>query len=729
MSSVITNKQKSSDSDDIDLGRIVGELIDHRKLIVAITSAFMVVSVAYSFFATPIYQADALIQVEQKQANAILSNLSQLMPDEQPQSAPEIALLQSRMILGKTVDDENLQALVQQKYFPIFGRGLSRLMGNTAGHLTVSRLYLPGSGKADEYPEVTLTVLDRNEFLVEGKDKTGEEFSLKGKVGHLFSEKGISLIVDDIQADVGTTFKVKYLTRLKAINDLAEDFTVVDQGKDSGMLNLSLTGENSAEVAKVLDTISRNYLDQNISRQAAQDEKSFSFLQKQLPEVRAELDSAEDKLNTYRKQRDTVDLTMEAKTVLDQIVNLDNQINELTFREAEISQLYTKTHPTYKALLEKRKTLTDEKERISKRVSEMPATQQEVLRLSRDVESGRAVYMMLLNRQQELNIAKSSAIGNVRIVDNAVTEPKPVEPRKLLIILIGSLIGGFISVGVVLLRTLLRRGIESPEQLEELGISVYSSVPVSEWVSKKSTTGKLVKNGKHDETSFLSIDNPTDLAIEAIRSLRTSLHFAMMEAKNNVLMISGASPNAGKTFISSNLAAIISQTGKRVLFIDTDMRKGYAHKLFQLSNDKGLSDILSGMCSLEDSIKTVPSAGFDFISRGKAPPNPAELLMNPRFDSLIEEVSHKYDMVIIDTPPILAVTDPAVIGRTAGTVLLVARFEMNTVKEIEVSIKRFEQSGVNVRGCILNGVVKKASSYYSYGYTHYGYNYSEKDKD
>lgn len=357
----------------------------------------------------------------------------------------------------------------------------------------------------------------------------------------------------------------------------------------------------------------------------------------------------------------------------------------------------------------------------------MPATQQEVLRLSRDVESGRAVYMQLLNRQQELNIAKSSAIGNVRIIDSAVTQPKPVKPKKAFIIAIGVFIGLFISSGIVLLRILLRQGIESPEQLEELGINVYASIPVSESLSKLEQRKGIRKNKNNNEWSgFLAVENPADLSIEAIRGLRTSLHFAMLEAKNNVLMISGASPNAGKTFVSSNLSAIIAQTGKKVLYIDTDMRKGYAYKLFKVSNDKGLSDILSGKVTPTEAIKHVAAAGFDSISRGMVPPNPSELLMNSRFGELIEWANRNYDLVILDTPPILAVTDAAIVGRYAGTTLLVARFEENTSKEIDVSVKRFEQSGILIKGCILNGVVKKASSYYGYGYSHYGYSYSDK---
>nr|WP_261576748.1 polysaccharide biosynthesis tyrosine autokinase [Escherichia coli] len=721
MSSVI-NKSTSKDDEGLDLGRLLGEVIDHRKLIVSVTSLFTLLALLYAIFATPIYQADALIQVEQKQANAILSNLSQMLPNSQPRSAPEITLLGSRMILGKTVDDLNLQIRAKQDYFPVFGRGLARLLGEKPNNISISRLYIKNS-EGDEVPEIKLTVLDERNYKLDVGDLV-----LKGKTGSLLEKDGIALLVDKIEATPGTTFSIKYVSRLKAISDLQEALEVADQGKDTGMLGISLTGDNPVLIEKIVDSISNNYLAQNIARQAAQDAKSLDFLNEQLPQVRSDLDLAEDKLNKYRQQNDSVDLSLEAKSVLDQIVNVDNQLNELTFRESEISQLYTKEHPTYKALLEKRKTLQDEKAKLNKRVANMPETQQEILRLSRDVESGRAVYMQLLNRQQELSISKSSAIGNVRIIDNAVTEIKPVKPKKILIVLIGIVFGGIVSIGLVLLRVFLRKGIESPEQLEEVGCNVYASIPVAEAYTKITEQSKKWSRKENKiNQGFLAVDNPADLAIEAIRGLRTSLHFAMMESRNNVLMISGTSPNAGKTFVSSNLSAVIAQTGKKVIFIDTDMRKGRTHKLFNVSNDNGLSDILSGKISIEKSIKKISSAGFDYISRGMAPPNPSELLMHKRFAELINWASENYDIVVLDTPPILAVTDPAVIGHYAGTTLLVARFELNTVKEIEVSIKRFENTGIQVKGCILNGVVKKASSYYGYGYSHYGYSYKDNN--
>lgn len=714
----IKNKHEIKDSDELDIARLFGELIDHRKLIISITAISTLISLVYVLFATPVYQADATLQVEQKQANSILSSLSQMLPDSQPQSAPEIALLQSRMILGKTVDDLNLQTRIEQDYFPIFGKGWSRLRGENNGGIQISRLYVKNSN--NDIKNFDVIINDSKSYKI-----SGEGLNIDGMLGELVEKDGFAIKIDNIDAKRGTIFKISYVPRLMAITDIQKKLSIVDQGKDTGILILSFTGDDSELTKKILDSISNNYLAQNIARQAAQDEKSLDFLSQQLPKVRSDLDSAEDKLNNYRRLNDSVDLSLEAKSVLDQIVNVDNQLNGLTFRESEISQLYTKEHPTYKALLEKRKTLLDEKGKLNKRVSGMPETQQEILRLSRDVESGRAVYMQLLNRQQELSIAKSSAIGNVRIIDDAVTNPKPVKPKKLLIVLMGIVIGGVFSIGIILLRISLRRGVDSPEVLEMLGTTVYASVPVSESMTKRNNLRNI---SRKDELSngLLALDNPTDLAIEAIRGLRTSLHFAMMEARNNILMISGASPNAGKTFVSSNLSAVIAQTGKRVLFIDTDMRKGYTHKLFGASNNHGLSEYLSGRSEMSQCIQKFDAAKFDFITRGMVPPNPAELLMHKRFDDLLEWARQNYDIIILDTPPILAVTDAAIIGNYAGTTLLIYRFEINTVKEIDVSIQRFEQSGVMVKGCILNGVVKKASSYYGYGYNYYGYSYDDK---
>lgn len=713
------NNPGNDKSDQIDLGRLIGELIDGRWLIIITTSIFLVLAIIYCLFATPVYRADAMVQVEQNVGNSLLNNISQMIPNSQPASAPEIELLKSRMILSKTVEDLNLRTIIEQKYFPIFGKGFARLTKQRPGKLVISKFEVPDSW--DSNSSISFTVNDNNHFSIEDGDEMTH-----GETGRLYQNKGISILVDVIDAKPGSVFEISKLSELTAIDKLLNRFDVADKGKDTGVLGLTLIGEDRVMITNTLNAIARNYLQQNVERKSKQDANSLGFLDIQLPKVRSALDSSESKLNQFRQQNDSVDLSLEAKAVLDSIVSVDNQLNELTFKEAEISKLYTKEHPAYRALLEKRQTLQNEREKLNKRVGSMPKTQQEILRLSRDVQSGQEVYMQLLNKEQELSISKASTVGNVRVVDQAVTQIKAVQPKKIIVIFLSVILGAIFSSGYILIKSIFHKGIERPEQLEELGINVYASVPLSEWQRKKDLAYSLRHKGKkvNADTDFLlAFGNTADVAIEAIRGLRTSLHFAMMEAKNNVLMISGASPGIGKTYISANLAAVVAQSGQKVLFIDSDLRKGYAHELLGVEGDNGLSEILSGKITKDVAIRSTSHDNLDFLPRGQIPPNPSELLMHHRFNDLVVEVSKGYDLVLIDTPPILAVTDAAIIGKSAGTSLMVARFALNTPREVEASIKRFTQSGVDIKGVILNAVVRRAANFYSYGYELYNYKY------
>ncbi|MGK3126792.1 tyrosine-protein kinase Wzc [Candidatus Pantoea formicae] len=711
------------DSSGWDLAHLVGQLIDHRWIIVAVTAFFMLVGTLYTLFATPIYSADAMVQVEQKNTASVLNELQDVLPTT-PASDTEIQIVESRMVIGKTVNDLGLDTVVQQNYFPVIGKGLSRLMGNKPSEIAISRLEIP---KSIDKRTVQLEVTGPQTYTV---TSDGDEL-FKGRVGQLEQHGEVTMLVSGIQADEGTSFNVTKLSDLQAIKNVLGALTVADKGKTTGVLGLEFQDEDPVQASRVLNQIVNNYLLQNVDRKSEQAEKSLEFLRTQLPQVRSDLDAAEDKLNTYRRQNESVDMSLEAKSALDSSVSVQSQLNELTFKEAEVSQLYTKDHPTYRALLEKRKTLEDEQAKLNKKIAGMPQTQQEILRLTRDVQSGQEIYMQLLNRQQELGISKASTVGDVRIIDNAETAGSPVAPKKLLIIVASFILGLMLSIGLVLLKALFHHGIENPEQLEELGMNVYASVPLSEWQRKKDTEAlarRAHKEKSDPHNTLLALGNPTDLSIEAIRSLRTSLHFAMMEAKNNILMITGASPGIGKTFICANLATLVSKAGQRVLFIDGDMRRGYTHELLAADNKTGLSNVLSGKSEFSPSMIQKGVYGFDFLPRGQVPPNPSELLMHRRMSELLDWASKNYDLVLIDTPPILAVTDASIIGKLAGTSLMVARFETNTTKELDVSYKRFAQNGIEIKGVILNAVVRKASNAYGYGYDYYNYEYGKETK-
>ncbi|MCK6728814.1 polysaccharide biosynthesis tyrosine autokinase [Enterobacter bugandensis] len=705
---------------EIDLIQLLAEMFDHRVMIACITLLFTVCAGIYAYSVTPIYQADALVQIEAKQDNSLLKSLSQFGTDLSPDVAPELLLLKSRMILGETVDKLGLTYSVKRRVLPVIGPLLER--GRKAGELTIGALTLPLL--EDKPQELLLTVQEQGRYHLEGKMLEAD-----GVVGKTLVKDGVTLLVTSLSAAPGTRFALKTVTKLEAINALQRRLIVSESAKQSGIINLTLTGEDPDKIAVVLNTIAENYLSQNIARQEAKDTRSLTFLQDQLPKIRRELDEAEARLNAYREQRDSVDLSLEAKTVLDQVVNVENQLNELTFREAEVSQLFKKDHPTYRALRDKKHTLKQERTRLNNRVSSMPSTQQEILRLSRDVESGRTIYLQLLTRQQELNISRSSNIGNVRIIDPAVTQPGPVKPHKVIIIVLGMLVGLMLSAGTVLVRSAFKRGITSSEQLEAQGMPLLATLPRSVWLWKKTHLRRrtlFASHWKHRTSNvpFLPVDRPADIFVEAVRGLRTSLHFTMMNAVNRIVVISGPSQDCGKTLVSTSLASIAAQAGQRVLFIDADMRKGYVHNIFKLNNQHGLSSVLGGSIEWQDAIQRFEKGGFDVLTCGSQPSHPVELLMNERFQTVMSRIDKEYDIVIVDTPPVLAVTDALLVARAAATTLLVARFGKTSVKEIENCRKRLQQMGVQVEGAILNDIVKSAAFYYHSGYSHYNYGYT-----
>ena len=708
-----------SGGDEIDIGRLVGTVIEAKWWVLGITAVFAAAAIIYTLFATPIYSADALVRIEQNQGSALVQDISNALTSKPPASEAEIQMITSRLVLGKTVDDLDLDIAVSKNTFPILGAGWERLMGRQNETVKVTTFNRPAAMADSTF---TLEVLSPTSYRLSNDDG----FSVEGKVGEVVNKGGVSLMVAGIAAHDGASFTLTKYSTLGMINTLQNSLSVTEDGKDSGVLTLNMVGEDKDQIRDILNSIARNYVAQNVARKSEEAAKSLEFLEVQLPQVRSQLDVAENKLNAYRQQKDSVDLPLEAKSVLDSMVNIDAQLNELTFREAEISKLYTRIHPAYRTLLEKRRALEEEKAKLSQRVTAMPKTQQEIVRLTRDVESGQQVYMQLLNKQQELKITKASTVGDVRIVDPAITQPGVVKPKKALIILGSIILGLMLSIVGVLLRSLFNRGIESPQALEEHGINVYASIPLSEWQKSHDSVKSVNGVKRYKQSQLLAVGNPTDLAIEAIRSLRTSLHFAMMQAENNVLMMTGVSPSIGKTFVCANLAAVISQTHKRVLMIDCDMRKGYSHELLGTTNDNGLSDVLVGKSTIESSAKRTAIANLDLIPRGQVPPNPSELLMSECFSELLKWGSANYDLVLIDTPPILAVTDAAIVGRHAGTTLMVTRYAVNTLKEVETSLNRFEQNGITVKGVILNSIFRRATGYQDYGYYEYEYQSDSK---
>jgi tyrosine-protein kinase Etk/Wzc len=721
--------------DEIDLGHLFGLLLDHKWLIIAITFMFAVAGAGYALIATPVYQADALVQVERRSSISPLGDLGSIFgEDTDSRTSAEVQILRSRMVLGQVVDRLELDTMVTPAALPLLGEALRRrgierpsMMEGRAAVWAGEYLEVGRFEVADALRGEPLTV----ESLGDGRYRllmAGRELGV-GSVGELqrFANGEIELRVAELTAPAGARFTLVKRTRAAAIRSLADRLSVSEVGggrsASTGILSLTLTGTDTTEIKRALDTVIEVFLLQNVERQSAEAEQSLAFLEEQAPELRSQLAAAEDRLNAYRVDIDSVDLSSESRAAIEQFIEIERQLNELEFQEAELAQRFTRDHPSYQALSRQKRYLQEERAQLNQRVNQLPAAQQEVVRLTRDVEVTQAIYVNVLNKIQELQVAKAGTVGNVRIIDDALVGPGPIEPRKPLIVVLATLLGGMLSVGIVLVRGLLRRGVESPDQLEQVGLAVYATVPLSESQQKliKRIKRRRERKGSAVAAGVLAEKAPADTAVEALRGLRTSLHFAMLEAPDKRLMITGPSPGIGKSFVSVNLAAVCAQLGQRVLVVDADMRKGHIHHAFGGKGEQGLSELLSGKAELDQVLREGKVTGLSYIARGMIPPNPSELLAGERFSRFLAQVDELFDLVIIDTPPVLAVTDAAIVGRQCGTTLMVVRHGLNPVKEVQIAHRRLENGGVLSRGVILNAMERRAATSYGYGYYQYSY--------
>lgn len=724
---------ETKEDKDIDLAHLFDTFINNRVLILAITGFFTALGIAYALLATPIYMASAMIQIEPKNGLPSLSDVVSATPAVSP-AQTEISLLKSRSVVGGAVQALNLDIKIEPHYFPLIGGFMARrfepseegeLGWYPAGfssyawggeQLKITQLNVPDHMHGEE---LTLEALEAGAFLL--RDTDGEVV-IQGPAGEEMEMGDYRITVSELVARPGTTFGVIKNRPYSTTEDYQNRLAAGERGKQSGIINVTLEDPDPAKAILVLEEVAQRYVDQNVARNAAEATKSLEFLSEQVPQVRKKLDAAQTQLNKYQTGNRSVDITAETQSVLDRIVDMEKQISEQNLKRTEMERRFTRQHPNFQALINQINQLQAQKEEMEKQIGTLPSTQQELLRLTRDVEVASETYAMLLNKTQELDIIRAGTVGNVQIIDHAAADvDNPVKPNKPLIVLVATLLGGILAVAFVYVREALKRGVENPEDIERMGIPVYAAIPYSE---KQGTLEKRLANFKRDKSSasyLLAINDPADLATEAMRSLRTSLHFAMIEARNNILMITGPSPSVGKSFVTTNLAAVIAQSGKKVLLIDADMRKGYLHKVMRCQGEKGLSDILSGRITLFDAIQKTQLNNLHVITHGQLPPNPSELLMHENFSRFVKEISGMYDLVIFDTPPILAVTDAALVGGQSGTTLMVTRYGMNGVKEIEFAKRRLEQNGLLVKGVIFNAVERKASTYGEYGYYQYEY--------
>ncbi|MXS80477.1 tyrosine-protein kinase Etk/Wzc [Nitrosomonas eutropha] len=746
MTHSLPDMPSDQNSDEIDLGELLDILADNRQLIFIITFITCMIGAAISLLSLPIYKADSLLQVRENTQSMVeqLDSLSTFFETKTPVQA-EIELIKSRMILGKTIRNLSLDIIATPRFFPFIGAAAARWFQrfHESGTLSnppsewlshyawggeviqVDTLEIPDNWKNEE---IILQSLGENRFELIYQNKV----ILEGEVGKLAAKQPegslhpIKLFVTHLKARPNTHFTLIRRSQGEAIRQLKETLSIAEIGKGTGILQLTIESDNRAKAVQIVNEIANTYLQQNVEQKSAESQKTLEFLEKQLPALKEQLETTTNALNDYRIREGSINLDLETQNILTGTVELNTQITLLQQKRDELRQRFTESHPNVVAIDKQISRLQTQIHALDKKIGKLPETQQIILRLSRDVEVNAELYTTLLNHAQTIRVAKAGTVGNVRIVDYAIPPDLPIKPKKTLIMGIALMAGLMLGVIFAFIRRSLSRGVENPDIIEKsLNIPVYATVQRSrhQKLIEKKLKGKPVA-GNHPPI-ILALENREDLAIESLRSLRTTLHFAFLEARNNILMITGPSPEAGKTFISMNLAAVMADAGKNILLIDGDLRRGDINKSMRTGREKGLSELISQSIDLKDATRSVPQANFHFIPTGAIPPNPSELLLHERFEQILETVNKQYDLIIIDSPPILAATDAAIIGRLASVTLMVVRAGTHPMRELEQSVKKLVLAGVNLKGVIFNGIPETSSHH---RYTQYSYQYDYRSK-
>ena len=743
---MMKESQKSSqsvsdrDNDEIDLLALLWVLLRGWKMIIIFALLGLAIGVLYSRYVNPTFKADALLQLDEKDQgiSALGANISELIAPEVSKAQTESELIRSRMILEPVVnllhlrirlDDQNVSAIDRIKKDHV------DVQINTAEGVALET----DSGQANiSQFNVSQAYLNRPFTLV--RTETGFLLSnglddFKGQLNQPHQFKGadgaIQITVNDlpsVQYPISIT-KQSLQTTTDAINSA---LSVVEKGQQTGIIQMSLTGQDQKQVSLILKQIVLSYVDQNQSRGSEETTKTLSFMETQIPALKQKLETSEIAFNEFRKKYGTIDVAKEAELLVTESYQIDAQLNELKLKKAELTTYYTEEHPLVVQINDQLKVLNTRKQEIEATVGRLPEIQREFLKLSEDAAINREIYLTMLKNYEQLKIVKAGQIGFARIIDLPISTFKAIAPKKLQIWILALLLGGMLGTMLVLLKNLLRNAVKDPERLEsKTGVPVIATIPRSKSLLR------LTKNKLAPHRLLAYVDHDS-LSYEAIKSLRTSLMFGMPTqgqgyasdtsgkgdtsgSRAKVILISGESPGVGKSFIAANLSEVFSQLNKKVLIMDADMRLGELHKIFKIEQTTGLAEYFSQEGNTTTNVVHHTSIdNIDFMPRGHHPHNPSSLLASDKFGVLMTQLMASYDYIVIDSPPVLAASDAMILSQYADKVLMVTRYNDSLEGQLAYAIKQMNKANVQVDGIILNdvqhGIMDKYSYHYSYAY-------------
>lgn len=723
---------KPSDVAEFEFSDLVAILWGGKRILIGSCAAAVILAMAYLVSTPPKYEANALLQIEGSKGNmlALPSSMSDLLSTSDTSALAEMEIIKSRQVLGQAVANLNLDWRAEPVLAPVIGYALTRFDLPLPDDGYMAPYARKGEGIELSYLEVPPNWLGEVMIIEKLDDQRfsltlPDDAILQGEIGALAADKarGVAIRAARLDGPAGRQFRVTQLSEQSAIATLGQALRVSERGRQTGIVDVRLRGDDRAAIVDQLNAVTRAYVEQNVSKSAAEAQKSLTFVESQLPIAEARVTQASQQLNDYRSANQSIDLEFETQSLLSEATAVEGRLREVALKEEEVKERYTPNHPVYRQLLEERAVLSARLAELQAGISTLPETQRDVVNLTRNLDVAQASFIELLNRAQELRVLSASQIGSVRIVDDAATEAAPVAPRSTRTLALALIMGAMVGIVAVIARHWSRRGARSVAEIERMGIPVFATI--------NAYTGR-VKAAK-GSLPFIARDDPDDIVVEAFRSLRTSLHFGMLDAKSKTIVVVSTAPGAGKSFVSSNLAFVSSQAGQRVCLVDADMRRGTQRKVFNQPRKRtGLADYLADKATLDEVLCESGSPNLSLILTGAFPPNPSELLMRHRLEELIDALDQRFDLVIFDAPPLLAVTDAAIIGRHVGMVIAVARHLVTPLDELDTMRKTLESSGVSLKGAVFNAFdprrAKTTGRRYQYGYTNrYAYKPGNRD--
>jgi tyrosine-protein kinase Etk/Wzc len=729
-------------SDEISLGEIFNALLQRWVLIASIFVAVLVIGVAYALLARPVYQADALIQVEDQKGSALsgLSQLSEFIGVQQSSVSGELEILRSREVLMKAVQGTRADLLVEvDNRFPLIGEWFARRYSDDG--VAAPKLGLSGYAWGGEQIDVAefnvpsgawgqpfFVIASENGFTLVDEEGNGlAEGAVGERVNFSINGQDATLALKVLQARPGTRFLVQKNSPYETAGLIRQQLSATEAGKQSNVIRLRYEAYDQQFAQDLVNAIARAYLAQNVERRSAEARSSLQFLETQLPELKRTVDSMEESLSNYRSKSGTIAINKEAEGLLQQAISLENNRLELELKRDELLQRFKPEHPSVKAIQQQLAQVQQASNRLNSSIDKLPQAQKDLLRLERDAKVNTELYISLLNNAQELKIAEAGTVGNVRIIDFAVPNNKPVAPKKALIVAVSAVLGLMLGIFAALVMRFLRPAIQRSEQIEQgTGLTTYVTVPESDTQRRfriSTRRSRKMLPGEAAGANVLALSQPDDPAVESLRSLRTGLAFALMGAEGKVLVITGATAGVGKSFIFTNLAALLAANGKRVLLVDTDLRRPRLAEYFAYERkENGLSNVLAGTAELDAVIRPIVQ-NLDVMPAGSTPPNPGELLLSDRFAEMLKQLEGRYDHILLDTPPILPVADTLAVMQYAAVAFMVARAEQTTVNELRDAMAKLNSAGVAepMKGVIFNGVRRNRLGYgssYKYYYSY-----------